>query len=453
METVRKIAVVSLIPDGGHNQSLLRLAALIAAENKAQVACWLPEAYTPLAHSYGFDVTPLRINAPPTLKNILQRLSCRSIFHNTYTLEYELRAYYWTGLSATASNELATVVAGLCSMAPAVIVADAHLFQDWYKRLAAACGATLVINRGHGVRLDGAPEYVRAYGYSKLPRAQQVLVERTGELSRTWHRIWREIRHPFVRNHIRRTKKAVASKIHDTFSAYPNLPFRIVRAYTGAGALECISTGTAQDKGETEFICSKAIQDNRLPIEADLAAWILRPRSRRLIYVGFGTMVNPDIKTIRSLAFGFIAADVDVLWVLPNYKQISLPSEVADDRFRFEESVPQSAIVSLKEVYCFVTHAGSGGVIEAAISGKPMLCIPYLWDQFYFASIVEKLGIGIRLSKDTLSAEGVAKALALLMGDVSYINQSLHLAEKLSGTVQIEMQRQWAEGVFDATFG
>jgi hypothetical protein len=39
------------------------------------------------------------------------------------------------------------------------------------------------------------------------------------------------------------------------------------------------------------------------------------------------------------------------------------------------------------------------------------------------------------------------------MGDVSYINQSLHLAEKLSGTVQIEMQRQWAEGVFDATFG
>jgi UDP:flavonoid glycosyltransferase YjiC (YdhE family) len=82
-----------------------------------------------------------------------------------------------------------------------------------------------------------------------------------------------------------------------------------------------------------------------------------------------------------------------------------------------------------------------------------MLCIPYLWDQFYFASIVEKLGIGIRLSKDTLSAEGVAKALALLMGDVSYINQSLHLAEKLSGTVQIEMQRQWAEGVFDATFG
>jgi UDP:flavonoid glycosyltransferase YjiC (YdhE family) len=453
METVRKIAVVSFIPDGGHNQSLLRLAALIAAENKAQVACWLPEAYAPLAHSYGFDVIPLRISAPPTLKNILQRLSRRSIFYNTYTLEYELRTYYWAGLSATASNEIATVVAGLRSMAPAVIVTDAHLFQDWYKRLAAACGATLVINRGHGVRLNDAPEYVRAYGYSKLPRAQQVLVEQTGELSRTWHRIWREIRHPFARYHMRRTKRAVARKVQDTFRAYPTFPFRIMKAYTGAGALECISAGTEQNKGETEFICTKAIRDTRLPIETDLAAWILRPRSRRLIYVGFGTMVSPDIKTIRSLALGFIAADVDVLWALSNYKQTLLPSEVANDRFRFEESVPQSAVLSLKEVFCFVTHAGSGGVIEAAISGKPMLCIPYLWDQFYFASLVEKLGIGVWLSKDTLSAAGVAKALSQLVDDVSFVNQSRHLAQKLSDPVQIEAIQQWAEGVFDSTSG
>jgi len=59
---------------------------------------------------------------------------------------------------------------------------------------------------------------------------------------------------------------------------------------------------------------------------------------------------------------------------------------------------------------------------------------------------------GLSIIGNYLAHCGIKKAL-LLMGDVSYINQSLHLAEKLSGTVQIEMQRQWAEGVFDATFG
>jgi vancomycin aglycone glucosyltransferase len=58
----------------------------------------------------------------------------------------------------------------------------------------------------------------------------------------------------------------------------------------------------------------------------------------------------------------------------------------------------------LPRVAAIVHHGGAGTTTAAARAGKPQVIIPQMYDQFYLAHRVERLGIGTSIKKISKSA-------------------------------------------------
>jgi hypothetical protein len=77
-----------------------------------------------------------------------------------------------------------------------------------------------------------------------------------------------------------------------------------------------------------------------------------------------------------------------------------------------QPEVPVSQETVFFKTDVFVTHAGLGAVQESLLGGVPLFCVPFLWDQPYLASIVERLGAGIRRFPRRLTQAQVRQACA-----------------------------------------
>lgn len=64
-----------------------------------------------------------------------------------------------------------------------------------------------------------------------------------------------------------------------------------------------------------------------------------------------------------------------------------------------------------------VHQGGSGTTAQALRAGRPMLFVPYGWDQPDNAARVERLGIGLHLPRNKYSETSAAEALKLLLSD------------------------------------
>jgi vancomycin aglycone glucosyltransferase len=64
-----------------------------------------------------------------------------------------------------------------------------------------------------------------------------------------------------------------------------------------------------------------------------------------------------------------------------------------------------------RRVAAVVHHGGAGTTTAAALAGAPQVVIPHLYDQYYWAGQVQRLGIGTGLTPDTPSAGSLTLAL------------------------------------------
>jgi UDP:flavonoid glycosyltransferase YjiC (YdhE family) len=85
---------------------------------------------------------------------------------------------------------------------------------------------------------------------------------------------------------------------------------------------------------------------------------------------------------------------------------------------------PRAAVV--------VIHGGAGTTAEALRSGRPILVLPFAFDQFHMANEVEATGAGIWVRKRDRSLDGVARALTWLVSDDRFIRRASQLARSLS---------------------
>ena len=79
-------------------------------------------------------------------------------------------------------------------------------------------------------------------------------------------------------------------------------------------------------------------------------------------------------------------------------------------------------------VRCAINHGGAGSVQDCLLSGKPMLIIPFMWDQPFNSSVVSNLEIGKRLWKRQVSARTIARAVDSLLLDNRFALRAMNLA-------------------------
>jgi MGT family glycosyltransferase len=85
------------------------------------------------------------------------------------------------------------------------------------------------------------------------------------------------------------------------------------------------------------------------------------------------------------------------------------------DGFEVHRSVPQLSV--LAQSACFVTHAGMGSVLEGLYYGVPMVALPQGFDGFDNAAALDRLGVGVTLGFDDLTAPRLRAAVDGLADD------------------------------------
>ena len=239
-------------------------------------------------------------------------------------------------------------------------------------------------------------------------------------------------------------------RIAEVFGPCDTTHLDVITTSTGLCAIEPEISGAGSTPHAREVLLAPADQ-SPAPLSQDLLEWLKHQPKGRIVYVGFGTMVRPTKQMLLALWHGLREANVSALWALPASQRAPLADLEQPESFRLEEFAPQAALLMSGFINCFVTHAGPGGVQEALLGGVPMLCIPFFWDQPYTASVVVRVGAGLRRSRRRLSPRQVCADVRSLLADPRYAARAAEIGARFRQLREARSQSQWIDALFEVS--
>ncbi|KAK0303970.1 Sterol 3-beta-glucosyltransferase [Friedmanniomyces endolithicus] len=151
---------------------------------------------------------------------------------------------------------------------------------------------------------------------------------------------------------------------------------------------------------------------------ADLQAFIDKARAdkQKLVYIGFGSVTVSDPRELtQQVVDAVLKADVRCIlskgWSDhfdkkdASVPEVPLPPSVFQIR-----SAPHDWL--FQQIDAAVHHGGAGTTGASLRAGVPTIIKPFFGDQYFFATRVEDLGVGIHLRKITVNALGKALWIA-----------------------------------------
>lgn len=163
--------------------------------------------------------------------------------------------------------------------------------------------------------------------------------------------------------------------------------------------------------------CSPAIAPTGLPTVRVTGAWLEPSRPRALpaqleaflssgpaLFTTFGTMPDVNERTRKLIVAAQQCGWRTIVQVLDSKP---LPPALPESILVTRERLPFDVL--LPRVRAVVHHGGAGTTHEILRAGRPSLVIPYMGDQFYWAAILERRGLG---PQSISSADLVPAALA-----------------------------------------
>jgi rhamnosyltransferase subunit B len=106
----------------------------------------------------------------------------------------------------------------------------------------------------------------------------------------------------------------------------------------------------------------------------------------------------------------------------------------------YSQIFPHAAVI--------VHQGGSGTTGEALRSGRPMLIVPYGWDQPDNAARVERLGTGLHVARGNYSVESATAALKLLLEDSRFSARAAEVGAQMVGEDGLGSACDAVESVF-----
>lgn len=177
---------------------------------------------------------------------------------------------------------------------------------------------------------------------------------------------------------------------------------------------------------------------------ADLAAFIKKARddNMKLVYIGFGSVtVNDSRKLTEQIVSAVIKADVRCIlskgWSDRfDDKNADVPDLILPPCIHSIRAAPHDWLFS--QIDAVVHHGGAGTTGASLRAGKPTIIKPFFGDQYFFATRVEDLGVGIYLTKATEQQLGKAlwtavhddrmQTKARLLGEAIRAQDGVHTA-------------------------
>lgn len=167
----------------------------------------------------------------------------------------------------------------------------------------------------------------------------------------------------------------------------------------------------------------------------DLAEFINKAKQdkAKLVYIGFGSIVVSDAKeltkaVIKSVQKAGVRCILSKGWSDRLDKKGASEVEVPLPKQIFQiKSAPHDWLFPLMDAA--VHHGGSGTTGASLRAGLPTIVKPFFGDQFFYASRVEDLGVGVNLKKLTVSS--FSKALWEVTHNDRIISKARSMGESI----------------------
>ncbi|WP_284035478.1 macrolide family glycosyltransferase [Neobacillus sp. 114] len=149
-------------------------------------------------------------------------------------------------------------------------------------------------------------------------------------------------------------------------------------------------------------------------------------KGKSLIYISLGTVFNQAIDFYKLCFQAFGNTDHTVVMSIGEKTQLSDLGEIPKN-FIVKNYVPQTEV--LKYTSVFITHGGMNSVHEGLYYGVPLIVIPQSADQPIIAGQVAKLGAGITLQMQNLTANQLSETLDQVLKQPSYQKAAASIGE------------------------
>lgn len=386
----RRILVASLLPDTGHLTPLMQMGENLRAHG-AVVHVIVPAEARTFVERFGFPTEYLEPVIPDNGKTVLSRYSRAGELSRLLVRGPLFMSNYIIPLTASGVGQLDRLVERARAFGPELILADSHLFSQEYEELASRCDCPLVLNCSKGNHYYCQPESTWSQNRHPLVLKGRALLQRLASpLHYKFDRVFRSkaLAHRLsLGNYVK--------KMRATYQSKQGEPARVHQITSGLGLIEARYLGERIPLLDEKVKLFGVLEPKASwAASADLLEWLDRDPEKPVVYMAFGTMVAPSYPLIERAVKAVLKNNSRLL--LASRNQPKLPSELVDrEEFCWRPWAPQTAVLSHPAVVGFISHAGATSVQETLWYGKPILCIPSLWDQFYCSWVAEQLGFGI----------------------------------------------------------
>lgn len=146
------------------------------------------------------------------------------------------------------------------------------------------------------------------------------------------------------------------------------------------------------------------------------------------IYLGFGSMHAEDPARNTRLALRALELTGERGLLLTGWG--SLTAQPAPPNVMFVDNVPHGWL--FPRVGAVVHHGGAGTTGAGLRAGVPQIIVPFGGDQFAWADLIVKAGVGPKTSGiRKLTAEKLAEAIQMVVADETFHNRATVLGEKI----------------------
>lgn len=389
-----RVTFLSLIPDTGHVVPLLRMADYLRRYGAAvQIIC--PDEAVHLAEQAHVQATGFGRVIPESQVRHIERLSRQSELGQRLVGVHAFHKHYISQLQENVFRRFPTVTQFIEDSTPELLIADDHLFERQYQWLANRCQVSLVLHYSAGTRYPSARREAWTWLHGPAERTTDFASRLYGKLACHARRLLYPAEHASDRR-----RQDYLSEQWRIFAE--TAPVSAVRIATGTGVLEDHFCTQALDQavGAKTVALPPTPPLENSELEPELSTW-LDAAGGPVLYVCFGTMVAPPVTLSHTIAETALRLGARVLWASRRPPLLATDDNhrFYADHFRWVPWAPQTRVLKHPAVRAFLTHAGAGAVQEAIWYGKPMICAPCQWDQFYNAWIVSQLGCGSTLRR------------------------------------------------------
>jgi hypothetical protein len=397
-ESFDRLAVVCFVPDPGHVIPLLKIAAHVRRTSDVLVV--VPDELVDLVKGCGFKGLGAGPVRPESGRLELDRYIAASEWVRITSAHAASVDKYFGPLRAAIFQSLPRFREILSEYRPTCILSDDHpLCSREGKNVLRSFKVPVLLHLPSAHYRHHNTWSLRSCIWSGFGAAMRDVVQKTSNEFRLLAKRW------FA------TRKQIDQPIE--FDRMP--PFRATRKgftklASGTSFLEAALLSEHLLYSGADHLVLPTMPPLETPLPHELQEWLDQSPDGGVVYVSFGTLVRPDAATISRIVQAVSNHGKSVLLQYSG----QLP---AMPGVRQEQWVPQARVLSHPAISLFITHGGAGSVEEALWYGKPMLCIPRVWDHYYASSIVSMLGAGVSLPRRSLRSRKrlAAKVQSALM--------------------------------------